>query len=174
MRGPFWGRSPEGLLIPVEAGTVPVIAVGGDVERAVAEVAGERLVIRARELRGDRTLSEIAARMGMRQDELGKIERGETHSIRFETLLKLCSVYEVGLSELFAVESVAQRRVSPLARVLAGVEAGKIQTQHPPKGRQKLQAEDLTMDLAEAVELSDFEEPLQPRRRTRVPVAATK
>jgi len=150
------------------------VAVGGDMERIVAEVAGECLVIRARELRGDRTLSDIAVRMGMRQDELGKIERGETQSIRFETLLKLCSVYEVGLSELFAVESISLRRETPLTRVLAGIEAGTVQTHQPARGRRKLRSEDLTMNLAEATELSDFEEPLQPRRRTRVPAAATR
>lgn len=143
-------------------------------ERVVAEVAGECLVIRARELRGDRTLSDIAARMGMRQDELGKIERGETQSVRFETLLKLCSVYEVGLSELFAVESMSPRRESPLARVLAGVEAGTVQTHQPAKGQRKLRLEDLTMDLDETAELSDFEEPVRPRRRTRVPTSATR
>lgn len=142
--------------------------------RVVAEVAGECLIVRAQELRGERTLSDIAARIGIRQDDLSRIERGETQSIRFETLLKLCSVYEVGLSELFAVESVAPRRESPLARVLAGVEAGTVQTHQPAKGRRKLRSEDLTMDLAEAAELSDFEEPEQPRRRTRVPAAATR
>lgn len=144
-------------------------------ERVVAEVSGERLVIRARELRGNRTLSEIAVRIGMRQDELGKIERGETQGIRFETLLKLCSVYEVGLSELFAVEFISSRKESPLQRVLASIEAGSLETHQPPaKVRRKPQVEDLMMDLAEVTELPDFEESSQPRRRTRVPSAATK
>lgn len=39
-------------------------------------VAGKCLVIRVKELRGDRTLSEVATRTGIRQDDLGRSNTG--------------------------------------------------------------------------------------------------
>lgn len=143
-------------------------------DSVVAEVAGEQLVIRAKQLRGNRTLTEIAARMGMRQDDLGRIERGETKSIQYETLLKLCAVFEVTPSQLFTVESSRPRRANPLERVLAGIEAGTIQTHKVGPRVRKLRPVEPKMDLDAAVEFSDFEEPIAPRRRKRVPSSASK
>ena len=144
-----------------------------ETENVVAEVAGEQLVIRAKQLRGNRTLSEIAARMGMRQDDLGKIERGETKSIQYETLLKLCAVFEVTPSQLFTVESSLPRKANPLERVLAGIEAGTIQTHKVGPRARKLRPAELKIDLGAASEFSDFEEPAEPRRRRQVPPNAT-
>lgn len=144
-----------------------------ETDAVVAEVAGECLVIRAKQLRGNRTLSEIAARMGMRQDDLGRIERGETKSIQYETLLKLCAVFEVTPSQLFTVESSLPRKTNPLERVLAGIEAGTIQTHKVGPRVRKLRPVEL-MDLGTATEFSDFEEPIQPRRRRQVPPSTTK
>lgn len=141
-------------------------------ESVVAEVSGERLVIRAKQLRGDRTLSEIAERMGMRQDDLGRIERGETKSIQYETLLKLCTVFEVTPSQLFAVESSLP--ANPLERVLAGIEAGTIQTHTVGPRVRKLRPLEPKLDLDAASEFSDFEEPIAPRRRKRQPISASK
>lgn len=143
-------------------------------DSVVAEVSGERLVIRAKQLRGDRTLSEIAERMGMRQDDLGRIERGETKSIQYETLLKLCTVFEVTPSQLFAVESSLPRRANPLERVLTGIEAGTIQTHKVGPRARKLRPVEPKLDLDTAAEFSDFEEPITPRRRKRLPSSASK
>jgi DNA-binding Xre family transcriptional regulator len=92
------------------------MAVGGDMETVVAEVAGERLAIRAKELRGERTLIEVATHIGIRQDDLGRIECGETQSIRFETFLKLCAFFKVSAGELFKVESIVHHKANSLER----------------------------------------------------------
>lgn len=139
----------------------------------VAEVSGGRLVIRAKQLRGDRTLSEIAERMGMRQDDLGRIERGETKSIQYETLLKLCTVFDVTPSQLFAVESSIPQRANPLERVLVGIEDGTVQTHKVGPRVRKLRPEGPKLDLSTAPEFSDFEEPSAPRQRKRQPTSAS-
>lgn len=143
-------------------------------DNVVAEVSGERLVIRARQLRGNRTLSEIAGRIGMRQDDLGRIERGETKSIQYETLLKLCSVFDVTPSQLFAVEFSPPQKASPLERVLAGIEAGSIQTHNVGPRTRRLRPAEPILDLEAAKEFPDFEEPITPRRRKRVPSSTSK
>jgi len=146
-----------------------------ETEKVVAAVANERLVIRARELRGDRTLSEIAARAGIRQDDLGRIERGETQGIRYETLLKLCTALKVTPHELFKVESTVTRRGNPLDRVLAGIKAGTVQTHGIAPKVRKLQPLGPTTDSEfSAAEFSEVEEPTVPRRRTRVPASVMK
>lgn len=143
-------------------------------DNIAAEVSGKRLVIRARQLRGNRTLSEIAERMGMRQDDLGRIERGETKSIQYETLLKLCTVFDVTPSQLFEVDSSAPRKNNPLERVLAGIGAGSIQTHKVGPRTRRLRAAEPILDQDAAKEFSHYEEPITPRRRKRVPSSASK
>lgn len=75
---------------------------------------------------------------------------------------------------LFKVELITPRRENPLERVLISIEAGTVQTHQPAQRVRKLQSEELIMDLTEAAEFSDFEEPEQPRARTRVPADATR
>ena len=138
-------------------------------ETVVAEVAGENcLVVRVRELRGARTLSEVAARVGMRQDDLGRIERGETSSIRYDTLLKLCTEFKVGPNEIFTVEPLTKSTPTPLERVLAAIEAGTVRTHRIPtsRGSHVLRQEE-SFDLADAFNFVDLEEPVTPRRRVR-------
>lgn len=141
-------------------------------ERVVAEIAGESLRIRAKELRGERTLSEIAARIGMRQDDLGRIERGETQSIRYETLLKLCTVFNVTPNEIFEVTSFVPRTSSPLERILSGIEAGNIRTHKVGPRERKIRPKEPVTELDAVAEFSDIEEPFQSRKRTRVPSSA--
>jgi DNA-binding Xre family transcriptional regulator len=69
---------------------------------AVAESENGKLELRLKELRGSRTLTEMARLTGIRQDELSKIERGETKGVRFETLVKLCLAYKADVSDLIA------------------------------------------------------------------------
>ena len=138
-------------------------------DTVVAEVAGGNcLVVRVRELRAGRTLSEVAARVGMRQDDLGRIERGETTSIRYDTLLKLCTEFKVGADEIFKVEPVVKSTITPLKRVLAALEAGSVRTHQVPsrQGFRVLRHEE-TVDLSEATSFAGLEEPITPRRRVR-------
>lgn len=115
----------------------------------VAERNGARLTLRARELRGERSLGEAAALVGIRQDELSRIERGETSAMRFDTLLRLCEAYHVRPGELLDVEQDSTQ-MSPLDRVLAAVSVGTATTHRPPTRRRRLTDDDLTVDLADA------------------------
>jgi DNA-binding Xre family transcriptional regulator len=137
----------------------------------VAEGSTERLRVRARELRGERTLTDAAAAVGIRQDELGKIERGETTAIRFDTLLRLCAAYQVGVGDLLTVEPVEPEPAGLLGQVLAGVHEGTITTDRPIRSRRRaVSDEELYMDLGEAAAvLAPHEDPGPPRARRRVP-----
>lgn len=135
----------------------------------VAERGRARLVVRARELRGDRTLTDVAAPVGMREDELGKIERGQTHAIRLDTLLKLCEAFGVTPSDLFAVEETGSAAPSPLASVLAGVRAGVAHSHAPDWTRARLRDDDVIVDPGAVPTLADREEPQVRRARTRAP-----
>ncbi len=139
----------------------------------VAERPGSRLVVRARELRGGRTLTDVAVRAGIRQDELGKIERGETRAIRFDTLLKLCAAFGVSPGDLFAIEDNAPVAPSPLACVLAGVRAGAVHPHVPARTRRRLADDDVLLDPDKADTLLAREEPARHKRRTHVPATVT-
>jgi DNA-binding Xre family transcriptional regulator len=140
----------------------------------VAERDGARMIVRARELRGEASLTEIAQRVGIRQDELGKIERGETSGIRFDTLLKLCHAFDVTPAELFAVEATHPAvPASPLAGVLAAVAAGTVRLHTPPPIRRRLLDADTAMDLDDAQAMLADREDGQPVRRRRTVPAAT-
>lgn len=107
-------------------------------KRVVAKSAnGRQLVVRIRELRGDRTLSDVAAQVGIRQDDLSRIERGETSSIRYETILKLCTEFHVGPEALFRIEEENLETSSPLEKVLAAVARGDIELHQVPKNRRR-------------------------------------
>jgi DNA-binding Xre family transcriptional regulator len=136
----------------------------------VAEREGARLVLRARELRGAATLSEIALRAGIRQDELGKIERGETRAVRWDTLLRLCRAYRVTPAELLELtEPAPDGADSPLAQVLTAVAAGREVGHEPPRVRRRLTDADVLMDLEQAGEMTGRELPPARRRRRRAP-----
>ncbi len=145
-------------------------------ETVVAEVAGEnRLVVRVRELRGTRSLSDVAARVGMRQDDLGRIERGETSSIHYETLLKLCTEFRVGPEEIFAITPVVKSDPSPLEQILAAIDAGVVQSHTVPKSKSpRFTSDEEHIDLLELSSFADLEEPTTPRLRTRPLSASTK
>jgi len=132
------------------------------------------MIVRARELRGEASLTEVAQRVGIRQDELGKIERGETSAIRFDTMLRLCHAFAVTPAELFVVEATdPAASPSPLAGVLAAVAAGTVQLHTPPLLRRRVPAADVTMDLGEAeTMLAGREDMPTTRRRSTVPASA--
>ena len=137
--------------------------------RVVAERGGARLLLRARELRGDASLTQVAELAGIRQDDLGKIERGETHSIRFETLLRLCGAYGVTPGELFELEQPGPEHSTPLAQVLSAVRAGTVTPHQPATSRRRLRDQDVLQDLEEAGLVLAREKPQAARARRRVP-----
>lgn len=142
-------------------------------DTVVAEVAGENyLVVRVRELRGTRTLSDVAARVGMRQDDLGRLERGETSSIHYDTLLKLCREFGVGPEEIFEITPVTKSDPSPLDQILAAIEVGVAQSHSVPTSRSRRVLHEEELDLAEVAAFADLEEPATARLRTR-PLSAS-
>lgn len=133
-----------------------------------------QLIVRARELRGDRTLTDVARVVGIRQDELGKIERGETTSIRFDTLLRLCAAYRVDVGELLSVQQSPAPPAGLLGAVLAGLADGSLATDQPARARSAAQDADLFMEPSEAAAaLAGREEPVPARGRRRVPEQAS-
>jgi DNA-binding Xre family transcriptional regulator len=133
-------------------------------ENVVAERDGARLTLRCRELRGTRTLSEMADIVGVRQDELGKIERGETSGMRFDTMLRLCAAYGVSPGELLTID-YDDSRPSVLEDMLAAVVKGNRKTHTPPRKRRRLRDEDLFMNLEEASTILDHELPTKRARK---------
>ncbi len=85
-----------------------------------ADVGEVRIVLHARALRGERSLREAAALVGLNRDELSRIEKGGTTQIRFETIAKLLSGYGCSLEELMEVTSVPQENErSPYGQVMS-------------------------------------------------------
>lgn len=137
----------------------------------VAERGGARLMLRARDLRGEASLTQIAQIAGIRQDDLGKIERGETHSIRFETLLRLCRAFGVSPGELFELDdSGTPPRHTPLGAVLTAVEAGRVTLHQPPSTRRRLRDGDVLQDLDDAGQIAARAQVPVARGRRRVPL----
>ena len=98
----------------------------------VAARSGRTLLLRARDLRGSLSLAAAAQRIGIRPDELGKIERGETKQVRWETLLGMAEAYDVEVGELLVATS--QSRVEPAyAPILAALRSGQLVATVPPR-----------------------------------------
>lgn len=99
---------------------------------AVAVRSGRTLLLRARDLRGSLSLAAAARRIGIRPDELGKIERGETKQVRWETLLGMAEAYDVEVGELLV--ATPQSRVEPAyAPILAALRSGRLVATVPPR-----------------------------------------
>lgn len=156
------------------AGTAPAgDGQGCLVGFVVAERDGSRLVLRARELRGEASLTEVAYRAGTRQDELGKIERGETEAIRFATLLRLCRAFGVTPGELFELDEPQEAAdTTPFGQVLAAIRAGAVTTHDPTGARRRLQNGDVLQDPSVAVDVEARADPPVARGRRRVPRTA--
>lgn len=73
---------------------------------AVAHERRSVLRLHLRELRGDVPLKAAAAAVGIRPDELSKIEQGKTRQIRWETLLRLVIAYHCNVSDLVTLEVI--------------------------------------------------------------------
>ncbi len=96
----------------------------------VAARPGRALQLRARELRGSLSLAAAAARIGIRPDELGRIERGGTKQIRWATLLGMAEAYDVEVGELLVTTPHAPTQPA-YAGILAALRAGKINPAPP-------------------------------------------
>lgn len=64
------------------------------------------VILRLPILRAERRLSQrqLAARAGIRPDTVSAMERGDTASIRFDTLARLCEVLDCEPGDLFELE----------------------------------------------------------------------
>ena len=96
---------PSSSLAESKLRALPVVA---------ADVGNVQIVLHARQLRGERSLREAAALVGLNRDELSRIEKGDTLQIRFETIAKLISGYGCLLEDLIEVKSVPQESAKPL------------------------------------------------------------
>lgn len=141
----------------------------------VAQDHGARLHVRLREVRGERSLTELAEVVGMRQDELGRIERGETTSIRFTTLLKLSRALHVDVNDMFTVEVTEAEPTRPatlLEMLEAAIAAGDLTTVRPGRRSRNGHPYDGVQNLDEAEAfMAAVSEPTQPRGRVRGPVS---
>ncbi|CAN5574917.1 MAG: helix-turn-helix transcriptional regulator [Euzebyaceae bacterium] len=127
----------------------------------LADIDGVHLRWYLRDLRGGRTLTEVAQEVGIRSDELGRIERGETTQIRFTTLLRILKGYRCDISDLFKVEAAANRPQARYGSALRAYQAGELS--HP--GR-RTEVRGLGPDEQNLDEADTFaEEPVSRRRR---------
>lgn len=55
------------------------------------------------------TLQEVADAIGIERAALNRIELGQTKKIEFETLMKLCAYYGVGVGEILEYDPNGQR-----------------------------------------------------------------
>ena len=75
-----------------------------------------RVVSKARQLRLNRaaqlgrpvTLEEVAAQTGITVAALSRIENNKNERIDFDTIMKLCGFYGVGVGELLTIEELEE------------------------------------------------------------------
>jgi len=144
--------------------TMALLPVNRTDHLAAASVAtrhGRALLLRARELRGELSLAAAAKRIGIRPDELGKIERGETRQVRWETLLGMAEAYEVEVGDLL-VTAQAESEIEPAyAGILAALRSGSMARVIPPRfvgDPDVVRAERGDLDHDRAVTIADFAE----------------
>lgn len=133
------------------------LPVAGLSSPVVAESVSARLTLELRALRGSRSLTEVADVVGIRSDELGRIERGETKQMRFSTLLRLLEGLGIELHDLFKVERSTSIFPKDCQAALGAYQAGKLA---PPRRRAVVRSEstdeqDLTHAAAMAEEHRD-------------------
>jgi DNA-binding Xre family transcriptional regulator len=159
-------RTVSGLVVPL------VLAAQERSAPVIAEVGDVRLLWHLRELRGARSLREAAELVGMNRDELGRIERGETKQIHFQTLAKLLAAYRCDLDDLFEVAITTAHGPIPLyTGAVAALTAGTL----PAAGtRRRSVRRSTTADVVNEGDEDSFAASKQadqsPARRRRAPV----
>ena len=116
--------------------TMTLLRVNRTDHPAAASVAtrqGRALLLRARELRGELSLAAAARRIGIRPDELGRIERGETRQVRWETLLGMAEAYKVEVGDLLVTAQAESETEPAYAGLLAAMRSGSIAGVIPPR-----------------------------------------
>ncbi len=119
-------------------------------------------MLRAREIRGALSLTAAAKRIGIRPDELGRIERGETRQVRWETLLGMAQAYGVEVGDLLVTAAVESPSPPAYAGVLAALRSGALQPVIPHRfagDPDVVQAERGEVDTVRAGATADFTEP---------------
>lgn len=100
----------------------------------VATVGGQHLRIRLSEIRGSRTLREFAEEVGIRADEISRIERGETHQVRWETLLRIFIAGRINIGDLFEMDTIPPQQGEPSwAAPLRALRAGTVKAGLPSR-----------------------------------------
>jgi DNA-binding Xre family transcriptional regulator len=135
---------------------------GDDPAPVVARTDQGCLRIRLRELRGSRSLTEVADLVGIRGDELGRIERGQTSQIRFTTLLRLCTALGVSPDTLFEVQN-AHEGAGRYAAAMDAFLAGDL----PAAARSRRVQRPAELDEQDPVEATEYDEAATAPRRTR-------
>jgi DNA-binding Xre family transcriptional regulator len=117
---------------------------------AVAEEGDCTLFVRARELRGSRSLKNMAAAIGIRPDELSRIERGETRQIRFVTILSMLRAFHCSADDLLVIEG--KPRTTPLYNgVMQALKDGRLKPGVPARYSDDV---DRTIALFDEIEAS--------------------
>ena len=98
---------------------------------------GTVLKVHLRSLRGERSLKSAAAAIGIRPDELSKIEQGKTRQIRWDTILRIALAYQCGIDEILTIEAEGHspgpaQAGGPRETMLAALRTG---AGHPVPGR---------------------------------------
>ena len=86
---------------------------------------GTDLILRLRELRGERSYAELARCTGIRADELSKIENGKTTSISWTTLARIMRALHARPDQLFEIREPPTAD-SVTAGMIAAVKAGVV------------------------------------------------
>lgn len=89
----------------------------------VACLGESSLVLKVAKLRGSRSLSEVALVVGIRPEELSKIESGKTKQIRWVTLLGLMRAYDCELGDILEKCEKKLQEFPERDRFLAAVRA---------------------------------------------------
>jgi DNA-binding Xre family transcriptional regulator len=158
-------RTVSGLVAPL------VLAAQERNAPVIAEVGDVRLLWHLRELRGARSLREAAELVGMNRDELGRIERGETKQIHFQTLAKLLAAYRCDLDDLFEVAITTAHGPIPL---YTGAVAALTANTLPAAGTRRSVRRSTTADVVNEGDEDSFAASKQadqsPARRRRAPL----
>jgi len=120
---------------------------------AVASGALFALHVNLRELRGEMTFADAARRTGLDRDELKRIEKGETRSIGFATIVKLCEGLRCDLSDLMTLEPVTMETSSPLyTGALAAFAKGQLRPAPRRRVPRDLSSDVMDLDAAQSME----------------------
>lgn len=130
-------------------------------EYEVAEREKLSLFLKLASLRKERTLTDVAAEVGIRPEELSKIEAGRTKQIRWETLLGLLEAYQCNVGDILEVRVKVQQEKTPLEIYLTALRRREVDV---PARRLEIHEVGEGLDTASIVALSVPNSPSEFRR----------